>query len=150
MKDNFLGIKDVYDQETGFYYLQSRYYDPTVGRFINADRKFALTGVFSTNLFTYCFNNPMAYADNEGNWPKWFERVATVASVVITVAAVAATVAAVTAFTGGTGSAAAVYGASIFLGAALSMLVVQVRVLHKQLLAKRHLVQLLEVLLVLV
>ena len=110
----------VYDQETGFYYLQSRYYDPTVGRFINADRKFALTGVFSTNLFTYCFNNPMAYADNEGNWPKWFERVATVASVVITVAAVAATVAAVTAFTGGTGSAAAVYGASIFLGAALS------------------------------
>ncbi len=27
----------IYDRETGFYYLQSRYYDPTVGRFLNAD-----------------------------------------------------------------------------------------------------------------
>ena len=27
----------VYDTETGLYYLQSRYYDPEIGRFLNAD-----------------------------------------------------------------------------------------------------------------
>ena len=48
----------VYDQETGFYYLNSRYYDPAVGRFISADRQLALKNVIGTNLFAYCFNNP--------------------------------------------------------------------------------------------
>ena len=110
----------VYDQETGFYYLNSRYYDPAVGRFINADRQLALKDAIGTNLFAYCFNNPVSLGDGEGNWPKWVEKVACVASVVVTVAAVAVTVAAVSAFTAGTGSALAVYGASIFLGAALS------------------------------
>ena len=33
----------VYNQETGFYYLQSRYYDPAIGRFVNAD-SYASTG----------------------------------------------------------------------------------------------------------
>ena len=110
----------VYDQETGFYYLNSRYYDPEIGRFINADRQLALKDAIGTNLFAYCFNNPVSLGDGEGNWPKWVEKVACVASVVVTVAAVAVTVAAVSAFTAGTGSALAVYGASIFLGAALS------------------------------
>ena len=110
----------VYDQETGFYYVNSRYYDPAVGRFINADRQLALKDAIGTNLFAYCFNNPVSLGDGEGNWPKWVEKVACVASVVVTVAAVAVTVAAVSAFTAGTGSALAVYGASIFLGAALS------------------------------
>jgi RHS repeat-associated protein len=110
----------VYDQETGFYYLNSRYYDPAVGRFISADRQLALKNVIGTNLFAYCFNNPVSLGDGKGNWPKWVEKVAFVASVVVTVAAVAVTVAAVSAFTAGTGSALAVYGASIFLGAALS------------------------------
>ena len=110
----------VYDQETGFYYLNSRYYDPAVGRFINADRQLALKDAIGTNLFAYCFNNPVSLGDGEGNWPKWVEKVACVASVVVTVAAAAVTVAAVSAFTAGTGSALAVYGASIFLGAALS------------------------------
>ena len=110
----------VYDQETGFYYLNSRYYDPEIGRFINADRQLAYYNIIGNNLFAYCFNNPVSFGDDEGNWPKWVEKAAFVASVVVTVAAVAVTVTAVSAFTAGTGSAAAVYGASIFLGAALS------------------------------
>ena len=43
----------VYDDETGLYYLQSRYYDPVTGRFLNAD-VYADTGYvspLSTNTF---------------------------------------------------------------------------------------------------
>ena len=58
----------VYDQETGFYYLQSRYYDPAIGRFINAD-SYASTGagVIGCNMFAYSNNNPVLYADPAGH-----------------------------------------------------------------------------------
>ena len=57
----------VYDTETGLYYLQSRYYDPQVGRFINADA-FTSTGqgLLGTNMFAYCGNNPVFFRDNSG------------------------------------------------------------------------------------
>ena len=57
-----------YDSETGFYYLQSRYYDPEIGRFLNAD-SFASTGqgLIGNNIFGYCLNNPVLYLDNSGN-----------------------------------------------------------------------------------
>ena len=58
----------IYDRDTGLYYLQSRYYDPAIGRFINADA-FASTdvlGLLSTNMFAYCENNPVIYADYSG------------------------------------------------------------------------------------
>jgi len=57
----------VYDQETGLYYLQSRYYDPEMGRFINAD-VFTSTGQGFTgnNMFAYCGNNPVNRADKSG------------------------------------------------------------------------------------
>ena len=57
----------VYDTETGFYYLQSRYYDPGVGRFVNLDG-FVSTGAgFSGfNMFAYCNNNPVMYVDYSG------------------------------------------------------------------------------------
>ena len=71
-------------------------------------------------MFSYCFNNPVNMSDPTGNWPKWLENTVKVMSVVVAVTAVVATVAAVSAFTAGTGSAAAVYGATILLGAALS------------------------------
>ena len=53
--------------ETGFYYLNSRYYDPSVGRFINSD-VYASTGqgVLDSNMFTYCKNNPVNYDDPSG------------------------------------------------------------------------------------
>ena len=56
-----------YDSETGFYYLQSRYYDPQTGRFLNADA-YADTGdtVLSTNMFAYCENNPVNGVDPSG------------------------------------------------------------------------------------
>lgn len=57
----------IYDRETGLYYLQSRYYNPTIGRFINAD-SFASTGqgVTGANMFAYCGNNPTKYEDRGG------------------------------------------------------------------------------------
>ena len=57
----------VYDQETGLYYLQTRYYNPTIGRFISAD-KFASTGqgVLGCNMFAYCNNNPVVLSDEKG------------------------------------------------------------------------------------
>ena len=57
-----------YDNDTGLYYLQSRYYDPAIGRFINADA-FASTdalGLLSTNMFAYCENNPISRFDPTG------------------------------------------------------------------------------------
>ena len=49
-----------YDTETGLYYLQSRYYDPEIGRFISPD-SYASTGqgILGTNMFAYCGNNPV-------------------------------------------------------------------------------------------
>ena len=58
-----------YDTETGFYYLQSRYYDPQTGRFINADG--AITtgqGLMSYNMFAYCLDNPVNGVDFNGNF----------------------------------------------------------------------------------
>ena len=62
-----------YDAETGFYYLQSRYYDPSIGRFINADTSDQLGAnkdFFSFNLFAYCGNNPVVRNDNGGQF--WY------------------------------------------------------------------------------
>ena len=57
-----------YDSETGFYYLQSRYYDPENHRFINADT-YASTDsgdAISCNVFAYCNNNPVVFLDSTG------------------------------------------------------------------------------------
>lgn len=65
-----------YDAETGFYYLQSRYYDPAICRFINADT-FATTdanGLLSANMFAYCENNPVMRTDEDGGvWETIFD-----------------------------------------------------------------------------
>ena len=55
-----------YDRETGLYYLQSRYYDPANGRFINADTIAGNTGNSTYNLFVYCGNNPIMKSDPTG------------------------------------------------------------------------------------
>ena len=57
----------VYDTETKLYYLQSRYYNPEWGRFINADG-FVTTGqgFVGNNMFAYCGNNPVMYVDVTG------------------------------------------------------------------------------------
>ena len=62
-----------YDSEIGMYYLQSRYYNPQVGRFISADNEIANIGgdVLGYNTFAYSVNNPVNMSDDTGNWPKW-------------------------------------------------------------------------------
>ena len=61
-----------YDTETGFYYLQSRYYDPAIGRFINPDSTDVLvatpTALTDKNLYAYCDNNPIARTDEDGEF----------------------------------------------------------------------------------
>lgn len=62
----------VYDDETGLYYLRSRYYKPEWCRFINADTVLGKVGaVGSQNLFAYCGNNPVNRHDPAGN--KWYD-----------------------------------------------------------------------------
>ena len=57
-----------YDNETGFYYLQSRYYDPANRRFINADSLSSTgQGFLGTNMFAYCNNCPTIYHDPSGH-----------------------------------------------------------------------------------
>ena len=57
----------VYDTETQLYYLQSRYYDPKVGRFLNADALVSTgLGLLGNNMFAYCLNNPIYSADYSG------------------------------------------------------------------------------------
>ena len=56
------------DFETGFYYLQSRYYDPAIRRFINADNVLYTGNDFvGLNLYSYCGNNPVDRIDDEGH-----------------------------------------------------------------------------------
>ena len=62
----------VYDEETGLYYLQSRYYDTLTGRFLNADVYCDTESgtPLSTNMFAYCENNAINNVDYSGNSPK--------------------------------------------------------------------------------
>lgn len=59
-----------YDSETGFYYLQSRYYDPATRRFINADVYSSTdsSDAISCNMFAYCGNNPTSRSDETGDF----------------------------------------------------------------------------------
>jgi len=61
-----------YDVETGLYYLNSRYYDPQVGRFISADSYVSTgQGLLGNNMFAYCLNDPVNRKDAFGNLPSW-------------------------------------------------------------------------------
>ena len=103
----------VYDTDLCMYYLNSRYYDPEICRFINADDT-SLIGangdLASFNLFVYCLNNPINRSDDSGNisLPNWAKiAIGTTIIVGLAVASV---------FTCGTAAAicgAALYGAVI-------------------------------------
>ena len=110
----------VYDSETGFYYLNSRYYAPQNCRFINADDVEVLHGKLETvqecNVFSYCFNNPVTLSDNDGEWPSWATKVA------IGTAVIAAT-AVLTVATAGTGTALACVASGALKGAVSGALI---------------------------
>ena len=75
-----------YDAETEFYYIYSRYYDPEVGRFINADTSDLLSvqgDLYDKNLFAYCDANPTVRLDVGGYvWETVFDVVSLGASIV--------------------------------------------------------------------
>ncbi len=106
-----------YDNETGFYYVSSRYYDSEVGRWINPDDVECLGTegeLISYNLFAYCLNNPVNRTDMNGNWslPNWAK---VAIGAVALVGAVALTVA-----TGGGAAAVAIGVAKVVGSVALS------------------------------
>ena len=56
-----------YDTELEMYYLNSRYYDPEIGRWINADGAYDTNqGVLGYNMYAYCLNNPVNMYDPDG------------------------------------------------------------------------------------
>jgi RHS repeat-associated protein len=59
----------ILDSEIGLYYLQSRYYNPDWGRFVNADN--IVAGMGGTNLYQYCMNNHVNMSDSSGHLAQW-------------------------------------------------------------------------------
>ena len=74
-----------YDAETGLYYLNSRYYDPQTGRFLNADGEIG-SDLPGKNLFSYCGNNPTSRIDSDGH--SWFSVALACLAVTVVCAAV--------------------------------------------------------------
>jgi len=105
-----------WDEETGFYYLQSRYYDPSICRFISADQYSLLSTLSSSlgelNLYAYCGNNPVMYSDETGYsaMPWWGKLLIGIGVVVLG--------AVVTALTAGTGTGfMAAFGSALLTSA---------------------------------
>lgn len=126
--DGFIGCVNpllyrgyVYDWETGFYLTGTRYYDPEIGRFINADGQLnPQEGMTGYNLFQYCGNNPVNRIDPTGEaWWHWALGAVVVAAcavaTVVTCGGFAAAAGAVAAV--GSGVAAATTASTIAAGA---------------------------------
>lgn len=59
----------MYDEETGLYYLNARYYDARQGRFLSQDTyRGSQTNATTWNLYGYCAGNPVNYVDPSGHW----------------------------------------------------------------------------------
>ena len=105
----------IYDSETEFYYLQSRYYDLAVGRFISSDGigYLGATETFlSFNLFAYCENNPVMGYDPTGYWD-W-------GGVIVGVGIIVGTAITIATFGIGSPVGAVIAGAAITTGAVLT------------------------------
>ncbi|MBP3495776.1 MAG: RHS repeat-associated core domain-containing protein, partial [Clostridia bacterium] len=64
-----------FDEESGYYYLNSRYYDPQTKRFLNSNDIGVITatpeGLTDKNLYAYCDNNPVMRSDTGGEFWNW-------------------------------------------------------------------------------
>ncbi|UFJ41428.1 hypothetical protein LOK74_02510 [Brevibacillus humidisoli] len=68
MSNPFRYAGEVYDEETGMYYLRARYYDPRIGRFVTEDTyKGQVDNPLTLNRYTYVHNNPLRYVDPSGH-----------------------------------------------------------------------------------
>lgn len=107
----------ILSAETSLYYLNSRYYDPEVGRFISPDSADYLDpeNINGLNVYNYCYNNPVMYTDPYGTtaWWEWL-----IAGIVTVIAVVGAGVLTVT-----TGGLAAAVVTGVALGAVASLTV---------------------------
>lgn len=66
--NSFKYAGEIYDSETGLYYLRARYYDSSIGRFINEDTvEGQIDNPLSLNIYTYVSNNPLKYIDPSGH-----------------------------------------------------------------------------------
>ena len=97
---NHLRYRGYYlDDETGFYYLSSRYYDSNIGRFITKD-DIEYLGVSATtvsyNLYAYCLNNPVNMIDSDGNNPKWWQAILLGTAIIAVTSFIVASIAAPT------------------------------------------------------
>lgn len=69
MSNPFAYSGEIYDDESGMYYLRARYYDPKVGRFVSEDTyKGQVDNPLSLNRYAYVHNNPLNNVDPTGNW----------------------------------------------------------------------------------
>ena len=114
-----------YDTETGFYYLNSRYYDPATRRFISADSIIDERAFDGLNLYAYCGNNPVMRVDPNGDaWWHWATAAAVVAvcavAVVVTAGGAAPAITAVALVGSGTAAAstASTVASAAFIGSA--------------------------------
>ena len=109
-----------YDTETGLYFLQTRYYDPEVGRFLNRDSvQYADPETINgLNLYAYCLNNPIEYTDPYGT-TEWWEWLLGAAIIVAAVGLSIATAGLASSFSAalGGGFAASMAGGAIASGA---------------------------------
>ncbi len=121
VKNPFRYRSYYYDFETNLYYLNSRYYDPELRRFINADDISVLSegkDFFNgLNLYAYCGNNPINNTDESGeSWWDWLISIFVAVLVIVAVVAVAVLTAGVgTAVAGalGGGVAATIFGSAV-------------------------------------
>ena len=110
-----------YDVESSLYYLNTRYYDPIIGRFINADEITILdetqSDIHGLNLYMYCGNNPVGMIDPSGRLPEWLKWL----SVGLAVIGAVLVVGAITVLTAGVGTATLM--GSIAVGASYGILI---------------------------
>ena len=82
-----------FDRETGLYYLNARYYNPQWRRFISPDSPDYLDPETPNglNLYAYCYNDPVNYADPSGQKAEWYDVLACIGMALFVASAIVLT-----------------------------------------------------------